>query len=161
MKKFILAVDIGNTSAHFALCSEAGKVLKEFRVATPDIASRARQAIQKNIPSKSSVVVLVATVVPEAGQSLKKIVANQLKLPVFIIGKDIKVPIVNRYKNPAQVGIDRLLNAYAGYSLFKKELIIIDFGTAITFDLVSAKGEYLGGIIAPGIIRVSMPVRFF
>jgi len=78
---------------------------------------------------------------------------------VFVIGKDLSVPIVNRYKNPKQVGIDRLLNAYAGYRLYRRELIIIDFGTAITFDLVSAKGEYLGGIIAPG-IEISLEALF-
>ena len=89
----------------------------------------------------------------------KKIVSTKLKLPAFLVGKDIAVPIINRYKNPKQVGVDRLLNAYAGYSLYKRELIIIDFGTAITFDLVSKKGEYLGGIIAPG-IEISLEALF-
>ena len=151
MKRAILAVDIGNTSAHFALFSPQGRLKKEFRVRTVEIQAQAARIIQKNISLKSKPVVVIASVVPDAGRTLKNITAKKLGLKVFIIGKDFQVPIKNRYKNPAQVGIDRLLNAYAAYTQYHRELIIIDFGTAITFDLVSKKGEYLGGIIAPGI----------
>ena len=59
--------------------------------------------------------------------------------------------IINRYKNPRQVGVDRLVNAAAAFDRYHRDTIVIDFGTAITFDIVSKKGEYLGGVIAPGI----------
>ncbi len=158
MKKEILAVDIGNTSAHFALYSTGGALKKEFRVSTPEIGTKAAGIIRKNI-SKNKPDVIAASVVPKASQVLKKVVSQKLGLPFFLIGKDLPVPIKNRYKNPKQVGVDRLLNAYAAYSLYQRELIILDFGTAITFDLVSAKGEYLGGIIAPG-IEISLEALF-
>jgi len=144
----ILAVDIGNTSAHFAFFPANGKK-REFRVKTSDVAE-AGGSIRKNIPPGVCPDVVIASVVPAASILLKKTVAR-LGYPVFILGKDLQVPITNRYKNPRQVGLDRLLNGYAAYAEYPQELIIIDFGTAITFDLISKKGEYLGGIIAPGI----------
>jgi type III pantothenate kinase len=68
----------------------------------------------------------------------------------YVIGKDLKVPIINLYRKPEQVGQDRLVNAYAASLLYGKPLVIIDSGTAITLDAVSGKGQYLGGMIAPG-----------
>jgi type III pantothenate kinase len=61
------------------------------------------------------------------------------------------VPIINRYRTPREVGVDRLVNALAAHRRYRRAVIVIDFGTAITFDFVSKKGEYLGGVIAPGI----------
>ncbi len=101
---------------------------------------------------------VIASVVPSASAELKK-TASRLGIPSFLVGKDFQVPIANRYKNPRQVGIDRLLNAFAAYKIHQRALIIIDFGTAITFDIISGKGEYLGGIIAPG-IEISLEALF-
>jgi type III pantothenate kinase len=70
---------------------------------------------------------------------------------IFVVGQDIKVPIKNNYRYPRQVGQDRLVGAYAAKVFYGVPLIVVDFGTAITFDVVSKKGEYLGGIIVPGI----------
>lgn len=150
MNKNLLLVDIGNTSAHFALY-KGGRFLKEFRVRTPQLKNLASSAIKKNVPSSFQPTVLIASVVPDAATLLKRICQKELHFKTWQIGKEIPVPITNRYKNPQQVGVDRLLNAFAGYQKYKKALILIDFGTAITFDVVSAKGEYLGGVIAPGI----------
>ena len=72
-------------------------------------------------------------------------------LKIVEAGKDFPIPIKNCYRTPRQVGVDRLINPAAAFHQFKKDLIIIDFGTAITFDVVTQKGEYLGGVIAPGI----------
>ena len=71
-------------------------------------------------------------------------------LKPVIVGKDVIAPIKNLYKNPEEVGQDRLVNAVAGRALYKNGLIIIDFGTAVTFDLITKSGEYAGGIITPG-----------
>jgi type III pantothenate kinase len=71
-------------------------------------------------------------------------------------GKDLKYSIKNKYKKPKQVGSDRLLNAIAAHNVYpKNDTLVIDFGTAITFDIVNKKNEYLGGIIMPG-IRTSL-----
>ena len=82
-----------------------------------------------------------------------------LQISVRIIGKDIHVPMVNKYKNPKQVCQDRLVGAYAARMLYGEPLIVIDLGTAIAFDVVSAKGEYLGGVIVPG-LRLSAESLF-
>jgi type III pantothenate kinase len=69
----------------------------------------------------------------------------------LIVGPDIDTGMVIAYENPAEVGADRIVNAVAAYHRYKKSLIVVDFGTATTFDYVSARGEYRGGAIAPGI----------
>ncbi|MDQ7055724.1 MAG: type III pantothenate kinase [Persephonella sp.] len=69
----------------------------------------------------------------------------------LLIGRDIPVPIKNNYRNPSEVGIDRLVNAYATTVEYGYPSVVIDFGTAITFDVISVKGEYEGGAIFPGI----------
>ena len=75
------------------------------------------------------------------------------------MGKDVIVPLINRYRNPRQVGQDRLVGAYAALKFYGAPVIVIDFGTAITFDVVSKRREYLGGIIVPG-IRLSAESLF-
>ncbi|MCM8761534.1 MAG: type III pantothenate kinase [Candidatus Omnitrophica bacterium] len=70
---------------------------------------------------------------------------------VRIVGRDIRVPIRNCYKIKSEVGQDRLVNAYAAKRLYGVPAVIVDFGTAITFDIVSPRGDYLGGLILPGI----------
>src|SRR5207244_4094924 len=74
-----------------------------------------------------------------------------LKKKPLMVGPNTKLGIANRYKNPQEVGADRLVNAVAVHALLKGPAIVVDFGTATTFDCVSAKGEYLGGVIAPGL----------
>jgi type III pantothenate kinase len=80
-------------------------------------------------------------------QSLRSLGA----MPINVVGQDVDVPLINQYKYPEQVGQDRLVSAYAAWQRYKNDCIIADFGTAITIDVVTKKGEYLGGVIAPGI----------
>jgi type III pantothenate kinase len=80
-------------------------------------------------------------------QSLKSLGA----MPIRVVGQDVIVPLVNRYTYPEQVGQDRLVGAYAAWKQFKRACIVADFGTAITIDVVTKRGEYLGGVIAPGL----------
>ena len=149
-----LAVDVGNTSIHFAFYSH-GRFGKEFRVSTKDV----RLAVAMIRKNNAIAPAVIASVVPKVGQWLKKEIYSKLSVPAYLIGKDLPVPVVNKYKNPKQVGIDRLLNALAAHHDHPRELVIIDFGTAITFDVVSKKGEYLGGVIAPG-IEISLEALF-
>ncbi len=100
---------------------------------------------------ESSRPVVISSVVPV---SLARLVMhlNNIMRPRFIIaGRDVKVPIRNLYRNKAEVGQDRLVNAYAASSIYGAPCVVVDLGTAITFDVVSKKGEYLGGLILPGI----------
>ena len=132
----LLAVDIGNTNTKAAVFSGG-------RIRYP---GRLEDACRKGIDK-----VVVASVSPER---LKKTLPGLIKKygnkAVHIIGKDIRVPLRSLY-NPRQIGQDRLVTAYAASVLYGTPVLIIDFGTAVTFDVVSKKGVYMGGIIFPGI----------
>lgn len=146
----ILAIDIGNTSVLFAHFS-GNSILRSHRIPTASLNARTIATIKKKFTLRTVQAAVVASVVPRASQMIQKFVPEQLHLRTFIIGKHFEAPIVNRYKNPKQVGIDRLVNAAAAFHRYRRDAIVIDFGTAITLDIVSKKGEYLGGVIAPGI----------
>lgn len=158
MKNNLLAVDVGNTSVLFAFFS-GRKLVKFRRVAARHYKTRVLSVLRAHFPLKKISAVVIASVVPPVGSFLKKEIPKKLGLRTLLIGRDIQAPILNKYKNPKQVGMDRLMNALAAFQKYKKEAIVIDFGTAITFDVVSRKGEYLGGVIAPG-IEISLEALF-
>jgi len=94
---------------------------------------------------------IICSVVPKVSMILENDINNIVGKRPKVVGRDIMVPIKNRYRDPKQVGQDRLVNAYAGIILYGAPLIAVDFGTAITFDVISRDKEYLGGMILPGI----------
>ncbi len=145
----MLAVDIGNTSVYVALFAE-GRILKRLRFATSEVKTKAARAVAALAKSERAEAVVIGSVVPEAGKKLKTALLRA-KTRALLIGTDLDVPVPNRYRDPRQVGTDRLLNAAAAWEEHERACIVVDFGTAITFDVVSSKGEYLGGVIAPGI----------
>jgi type III pantothenate kinase len=148
----LLAIDIGNTNINFGIFS-GKKILQRFSI--PTKAYRAK--IIKNKLTRFNIDnVIICSVVPKVTKVLAKDCKNMRTL---IIGKDIRVPIENLYRKPKQVGDDRLVNAYAGVRLYGAPLMVIDFGTAITFDVVSRKKEYLGGMILPG-FEISLDALF-
>jgi type III pantothenate kinase len=152
--KHLLAIDIGNTNITAGIfcggalaakgktpthgCSLYGRFLRKL--------CRSAGVRPEGVSS-----VIIASVVPlELSRflmDLHRIFACRIR----ITGKDVIVPIRNRYKVKTEVGQDRLVNAYAALRLYGAPAVIVDFGTAITFDIVSGKGEYLGGLILPGI----------
>ncbi len=150
MKK-ILLIDIGNTSTLFAYAEVKTRKLSK-------LSRRITGKAHFTIPKEKTDTAVIASVVPAANGPLKKALAKK-GIRSYFLGKDIPVPIKNLYRNPRQVGVDRLVNALAGFEKYKRELIIIDFGTATTFDVVSGHGEYLGGVIAPG-IKLSLDALF-
>jgi len=95
--------------------------------------------------------VVIASVVPSLDASLHDASVTYLHHEPLEVTASTNIGIVNRYKKPEEVGADRLVNAVAVHSFFKESAIVVDFGTATTFDCVSAKGEYLGGAICPGL----------
>ena len=149
----ILAIDVGNTNISFGIF-ESRKIIKRF-----DIPTKAfnLESLKRRLGNKKIDDCVICSVVPHA----EKAVCSSVKIITgrkpFIIGKDIKVPIKNLYRAPLQVGQDRLVNAYAGVKFYGAPLIIVDFGTAVTFDVISKKGEYLGGMILPG-LRLALEV---
>ena len=159
----MLAIDIGNTTIALGIVKR-GKVVESLRIDTTE-----RQDVLKPILNKQLNYLLnkghdckkivICSVVPKTTRLVERLIKHSLKIKVLVIGRDVIVPIKNHYKNPSQVGQDRLLGAYAAMKLYGKPLIVVDLGTAITFDVISKKGEYLGGAIVPG-LRLSAESLF-
>ncbi len=146
----VLLLDVGNTSVSFASFSR-GEIGKVGRVAShPESESAWEEGFGPHRDRIDAAV--LASVNPSAATRL----ANWLKrerpnLPVLAAGKDFPVPVENRTRNPREAGVDRLLNVLAAHVRCGRAAIVVDLGTATTFDLASADGAYLGGAIAPGI----------
>lgn len=141
-----LVIDIGNTNTSFGIF-RARKLIKSWDIPTNNlIAGRNLELKETGFDQ-----IIICSVVPKATRVLKARLSKKMNINPLIVGNNIKVPIRNLYRNPRQVGQDRLVNAFAGLRLFGAPLIIVDFGTAITFDVVSGKPAYVGGMIVPGI----------
>jgi type III pantothenate kinase len=159
----LLVVDIGNTTVSFAVL-RGRRVLRTYLTPTQDGPGRLRAELKKVLGRIKKefpkvVRVILCGVVPDALNVVEKTVVICLKIRPEVIGRDIKVPMKNNYRDPRQVGQDRLVCAYAARCLYGCPAVVIDFGTAITFDVVSHRGEYEGGIIIPG-IRLSAESLF-
>lgn len=103
--------------------------------------------------------VVIASVVPNIMYSLEGAIKKLFNITPLIVGPGIKTGVNIKYDDPTEVGADRIVNAIAAYEKYGGPLIIVDFGTATTFCVISEKGEYLGGAIAPG-IQISSDVLF-
>ncbi len=154
----LLAIDIGNTNLVFALC-EGERVRAQWRIRTDAHRSADEYAVwlfalmtRAGFSERDIQAVILSSVVPDANFGVKSFVRQYLQLEPQLIASgqvDVGMPIL--LDNPKELGADRLINAFAAWSAHQQALIVIDFGTATTFDVVSGKGEYLGGVIAPGI----------
>jgi type III pantothenate kinase len=142
-----LTIDIGNTNLTLGLFKK-NRLIKRLALATksPDYYPFLKKLFSRYQIDK----VIVASVVPKATRKLEVALKRLNASQVLILGKNLVVPIKNRYQFPKQVGQDRLVNAFAAIKLYGAPAIVVDFGTAITFDAISRKQEYLGGLILPG-----------
>ncbi len=157
----LLAIDVGNTTISIAIVKEnmhrplQRKVVFLRQLETfqePKVLRKKLQQVLSRTMTRYAVQnVLICSVVPKIAEILKDILQKDLRIKPLVIGEDIVVPMKNCYRHPGQVGQDRLVCSYAAKRLYGEPFIVIDFGTAITFDVVSQQGEYLGGIIVPGI----------
>jgi type III pantothenate kinase len=161
----LLAVDVGNTNIVFGVF-EKDKLITHWRVVTArDRTTDEYRLLLKELFELDGISlsdvdgIAVSCVVPPVIAALEKACVELYKVKPFIIGPGIKTGISILYDNPKEVGADRIVNAVAGYEKYKRSLVIVDFGTATTFDCVSKKGEYLGGVIAPG-IGISLEALF-
>ena len=158
----ILAIDIGNTTVSLAICQ------KQRAVETASICARSSdmQLLNKFRFLLSHFLrtyggceaVVICSVVPSLTKKLEAVIKKEWAMSALIIGRDVKVPLKSRY-NPKQIGQDRLVCAYAAKMLYGQPVIVIDFGTATTFDVVNHRGEYAGGVIVPG-LRLSTETLF-
>jgi len=146
----LLAIDIGNTSINLGLF-RGKRLFKKFAIPTArrNYSPALKKFLAKNHNSIDETI--ISSVVPTAAKNLSRDLFRLLKKKPRLIGKDLRVPIRNLYRRPAQVGQDRLVNAYAASRLYGAPAVVVDFGTAITFDIISKNKAYLGGMILPGL----------
>lgn len=152
--KTLLALDVGNTTINVGLF-RGSRLLKSRRIATPARSSASSlagplRALLRKLHAGPVGAAVVSSVVPHATAALKRVLPKLLQVKPLIVGEDLRAPVRNRYRVPSQVGQDRLVNAAAAFFLYGGPAIVVDFGTAVTVDLVSGRGAYLGGVIAPG-----------
>jgi type III pantothenate kinase len=141
----LLAIDIGNTSITFGIF-RGNKLARIFRISSKNPCNVSFLKKMKGIDAA-----IICSVVPKLTPVIAKAIKQVSGVAPVIVGRDIKLPIKNNYKNPKQVGQDRLVDAIAAREIYGTPVIIVDSGTAITFDYISKKGEYEGGLIVPGI----------
>lgn len=161
----LLTIDVGNTNMVFGLF-EQKKLVGSFRISTNTTSTSDEIGMQilqyyhfLHLAPENTSAVIIASVVPPAMYSLVNAIRKYLRLHPLIVGKDIDTGMANRYNNPREVGIDRLVNGVSAVHKYGKPLIIVDIGTAITFDAIDRDGAYLGGAIFPG-IKVAMEALF-
>ena len=155
----LLVIDVGNTNTVIGVYEN--DVLKEdWRISTVrentadefNILARALFA-DRGIDLSRITRIIISSVVPSSVRILNAFCERYLKLtPLWIDPPAVKKLMPILYTNPNEVGADRIVNAVAAYDAYKTALIIIDFGTATTFDAITARGEYLGGAICPGVM---------
>lgn len=145
----LLAVDIGNTNTVAGLF-EGKRLKKQWRMkSTPEDCFRIFSRIPKTPRPVEGMI--VSSVVPRLDKLLCSIAKNRFNVRAVFVKPEMKMPIRVRTKNQKEVGADRIVNAVAAWTRWKTDLVIVDFGTATTFDVVTKKGDYIGGIIAPGL----------
>jgi len=154
----LLAIDAGNTNIVFALV-KAGEIRGRWRIATDprrtadEYVVWLRQLLElEGYTSLDVDAVIIGTVVPRATHNLEVLASKYFGVTALIAGQgEASWALKLDVDEPHNVGADRVLNAIAAHSKYEGDLLIVDFGTATTFDLVSASGAYKGGIIAPGL----------
>ncbi|HEX4110093.1 MAG TPA: type III pantothenate kinase [Solirubrobacteraceae bacterium] len=157
MGAVLLVVDVGNTQTHFGTF-RGEDLLEHWRFATvrESTADELGAALHNLLALRSMGMgridaSIVSSTVPQLGPEWTAMARRYLGHEMLAVGPGIKTGMAIRYDNPREIGPDRLVNAVAAYDRVKGGCIVVDFGTAITYDPVSADGEYLGGIISPGV----------
>jgi len=152
----LLVVDVGNTQTHFGTVSD-GELLERWRFATvrsstsDEIGAALRNLLAlRNLEFGQIDASIVSSTVPELGPEWSEMARRYLGHETLVVGPGVRTGIAIRTDNPRELGADRLVNAVAAYERYQGACIVVDFGTAITYDVVSDAGEYLGGIISPG-----------
>lgn len=153
----LLVLDVGNTNivmgvfdagrlvSHWRLETRAARTSDEYAVLLQSLLELAGLSFSRLTQG------IVSCVVPAVLDPLDRMMETQLGWKPLVVGPGIKTGMPVLTDNPREVGADRIVNAVAAFQRFKSATIVVDFGTATTFDCISARGEYLGGAIAPGI----------
>jgi type III pantothenate kinase len=153
----LLVIDVGNTNTvlgvydekvlvdHWRIVTEREKTSDEWGILFREL------FLFDQIDFKDFKGMIISSVVPPVLNMLEGMARKYFQVEPLIVGPDIRTGMPIFYDNPSEVGADRIVNSVAAYERYKRSIIVVDFGTATTFDYVSSKGEYMGGVIAPGI----------
>jgi type III pantothenate kinase len=165
----LLVIDVGNTNVClgvFDYAGDRGELAEHWRLGTrrdvtSDEVSLSLSALFDHAGRTTSEVtdVIISSVVPPLLPIWERVSTKLFERPPLVVGPGIRTGMPVRYENPREVGADRIVNAVAAYEKFGGPVIVVDFGTATTFDCVSRDGEYLGGAIFPG-MHTSMEALF-
>lgn len=161
----ILVMDAGNTNIVLGVYKDK-ELVADWRLSTDSKRTADEYGVQvtnlfyeNNLKTSDVRGVIISSVVPNIMYSVEHMIKKYFKINPIIVGPGVKTGINIKYDNPREVGADRIVNAVAAHEIYKRSLIIIDFGTATTFCAVTAKGDYLGGAICPG-MKISAEALF-
>jgi type III pantothenate kinase len=156
----LLAVDVGNTQTALGLYSE-GMLTDHWRLATERSSTADELGVLLGglLELDSVDGICLASTVPVLVREWELLASKWAAAPILVVGPGVKTGIPIRYDDPREVGPDRIVNSVAAKDRYGAPVIVVDFGTSTNFDVVSPAGEYVGGVIAPG-IEVSMEALF-
>jgi type III pantothenate kinase len=154
----IIAIDIGNTNLNIGLFIHDEQISIESLPGDNKAKIKAAlsaawdqcPAVASSAEGKRDAVIVVCSVQPERTEHFKKLVRDTLDERIYLVGEDINLPITAWVDAPAEVGTDRLVSAAAAYAVAENAVVVADFGTAVTIDMVDAQGVFQGGVIFPG-----------
>lgn len=154
----LLVIDVGNSNIVLGIYDDE-RLVKDWRISTDTAKTTDEYAILihelfrfAGIGFQDINDIILSSVVPIMTGVLERLLQHYFHLKPYVIGPGIKTGMPINYDNPKEVGADRIVNAVAGFEKYKSSLVIVDFGTATTFDFVNKKGQYCGGAIAPGLM---------
>jgi type III pantothenate kinase len=158
----LFVLDVGNTNTVLGVFAKEGagygKLLAHWRVTTVKTQTVDEYGVLfRNLFAMGGIDVggvhgiIISSVVPPLDSTLREVCERYFRTAPIFVEPGIKTGMPVHYENPAEVGADRIVNGVAAFEKFGGPVIVVDFGTATTFDVVSPKGEYLGGVITPGI----------
>jgi type III pantothenate kinase len=153
----LLAVDVGNTQTHLGVF-DGDRLVEHWRLATEAEATADELAVTisgllatADLRPDAVEGSIVSTVVPALGPEYEGMCERHLGRACLMVGPNLKTGMAIKIDNPHELGADRLVNAVAAYERFDSTCVAVDFGTSTNFDAVSEQGEYLGGVIGPGL----------
>jgi type III pantothenate kinase len=161
----LLAIDVGNTNIVYGLF-DGDRLLHQFRVESARGRTADEYAVQLRalldmyaVGSAGVDAAILACVVPSLTEPMIELVRRAFGREAMVVGPGIRTGMAILIDNPREVGADRIADAVAGYEKAKGGVIVVDFGTSTNFDCVTPKGEYLGGVLAPG-LQISADALF-
>ncbi|MDB4898139.1 MAG: putative transcriptional regulator similar to Bvg accessory factor [Firmicutes bacterium] len=161
----LLAVDVGNTVISLGIYDDR-ELRAEWHVSTDRRKTHDEYGLlfmdlleHQGFPAQAVTAMAISSSVPPVIPTLEWMCQKYFKLKPLVIGPGVKTGMVIRYDNPREVGADRIVIAVAAYEKYGGPLVVVDFGTATIFDAISKDGEYLGGVIAPG-VSISVEALF-